>query len=90
MKEPSGRKRILSPEEETRLLDAVRTGHKAKHLEPIIITALNTGMRKGEILNFKWPKVDFRNRNITVEDTKNGGGSRCAHEPEIDTNLGEW
>ncbi len=72
LKEPRGRKRILSPEEEARLLEAVRTGHKAKHLEPIIITALNTGMRKGEILNLKWSKVDFKSRNITVEETKNG------------------
>ncbi len=72
LKEPRGRKRILSPEEEGRLLEAVRTGHKAKHLEPIIITALNTGMRKGEIFSLKWPKVDFKNRNITVEETKNG------------------
>jgi integrase len=72
LKEPKGRKRILSPEEEVRLLEAVRTGHKARHLEPIIMTALNTGMRKGEILNLKWPKVDFKNRNISVEETKNG------------------
>jgi len=72
LQEPNGRKRILSPEEETRLLETVRLTRKSQHLEPIIITALNTGMRKGEILNLKWSKVDFKNGNITVEDTKNG------------------
>jgi integrase len=71
LKEPKEKDRILTEEEEPRLLEAVRTGHKAKHLEAIILTALNTGMRKGEILNLKWSNVDFKNGVITVEKTKN-------------------
>ena len=54
LKEPKGEDRILSEEEEKRLLEAVRLTTKSQHLEPIIITALNTRMRKGEILNLKW------------------------------------
>ncbi len=72
LKEPKEKDRILTKEEEAKLLEAVRTGHKAKHLEPIIITALNTGMRKGEILNLKWSNVDFKTGHILVEETKNG------------------
>ncbi len=68
---PNGRKRILSPEEEIGLLETVRLTRKSQHLGPIIITALNTLMRKGEILNLKWSKVDFKTGKITVEDTKN-------------------
>jgi integrase len=49
-----------------------RRGSQEKHLEPIIITALHTGMRKGEILNLKWSNVDFKNRVIIVEGIKNG------------------
>jgi integrase len=71
-KEPKGRERILSEEEETRLLEAVRLTTKSEHLEPIIITALNTGMRKGEILSLKWSNVDFKAGVIIVEGTKNG------------------
>lgn len=71
-KEPKGRERILSEEEEGRLLEAVESTTKSQHLTPIIITALNTGMRKGEILNLKWSNVDFKGRVITVEGTKNG------------------
>jgi len=71
-KEPSGKERILSPEEEGRLLDYVRSRKKSQHLEAIIITALNTGMRKGEILNLRWPQVDLKNKHIVVEETKNG------------------
>ena len=72
LKEPKEKDRILTEEEEVKLLETVRTGHKAKQLESIIITALNTGMRKGEILNLKWENVDFKNRLIIVEGTKNG------------------
>ena len=71
-KELQTKDRILSEEEEARLLEAVRSTAKSKHLEPIIVTALQTGMRKGEILNLKWSNVDFKNRIITVEGTKTG------------------
>ncbi len=72
LKEPEEKDRILSEEEEVRVLETVRTSPKQKHLEPIVTTALHTGMRKGEILNLKWSNVDFKNRVITVEGTKNG------------------
>jgi len=71
-KESRGKDRILSEDEEARLLETVRTTSKEKHLEPIIITALNTGMRKGEILNLKWSNVDSQNGVIIVEGAKNG------------------
>jgi integrase len=72
LKEPKEKGRILTEEEEIRLLNTVRTEPKQSHLEPIIITALNTGMRKGEILRLKWSDVDFRARVITVEGAKSG------------------
>ena len=71
-KEPKGKDRILSEEEEIRLLEIVRATTKSQHLEPIIITALHTGMRKGEILNLKWSNVDFKTGHILVVETKNG------------------
>ncbi len=42
------------------------------HLRPILITALNAGMRKGEILGLKWDNVDFRHNRILLDKTKNG------------------
>ncbi len=59
------RERILTEEEEERLLK-----ESADHLRPILILALNTGMRRGEILNLKWSQVDFTERKIVVEKTK--------------------
>ncbi len=42
------------------------------HLKPIVLTALNTGMRKGEILNLRWEQVDLRHGFILLDITKNG------------------
>ncbi|NPU86384.1 MAG: tyrosine-type recombinase/integrase [Syntrophaceae bacterium] len=87
LKEPKEADRILSAEEEERLLEVVRTGAKSKHLEAIIITALNTGMRKSEILNLKWDNVDLNNRVITVEHTKNGEIRRIPMNKRLTTVL---
>jgi integrase len=40
------------------------------HLKPILITAINTGMRKSEILNLRWDQIDFQHGVITVQYTK--------------------
>ncbi|MBN1273888.1 MAG: tyrosine-type recombinase/integrase [Candidatus Aminicenantes bacterium] len=61
------KERILTKDEETRLLE-----ESAEHLKPILIVALNTGMRRGEILNLKWNQVDLKRKTIRVEETKSG------------------
>lgn len=58
------RERIITREEERRLLEAC-TGRRA-HLRAIVICALDTGMRQGEMLKLRWHDVDFENRIITV------------------------
>jgi len=61
------KERILSPEEIRRLV-----GEANDELKLIILTALNTGMRLGEILSLKWSEVNFEAGFIQVEHSKNG------------------
>jgi integrase len=59
------RERLISFEDEERLL-ACCTGPR-EHLRALIICALDTGMRRGEILKLQWADVDFASRVITVK-----------------------
>jgi len=65
-KENNSRLRYLQTEEIQALLDACFAKTR-----PIIEAALNTGMRKGELMNLRWSQVDMKNDFITVEKTKN-------------------
>jgi integrase len=60
-------RRILSPEEQARLL-AVAPPYLAR----IIVFAVNTGMRSGEIVNLKWTDVNLQADTVTVANTKSG------------------
>lgn len=57
--------KILKDEEAIRLIDSA-----LPHLKPVLIVALNTGMRRGEILSLKWENIDFKNGLIFVKDSK--------------------
>ncbi len=69
LEEPPGRTRYLDQEEARRLLD-----HCNAYLYPIVFTALNTGMRLGEILSLQWDQVHIDqaiNPYIELRKTKN-------------------
>ena len=61
------RDRVLSPEEEQRLLDACVD--KRAHLKPILICALDTAMRRGEIFKLQWKDVNFTSNEIYISQT---------------------
>ncbi|MBR9707261.1 MAG: site-specific integrase [Candidatus Diapherotrites archaeon] len=79
--EPKGRVRYLSKDEEidgeivegekTRLLKACKNSENT-YLYTVVVLALSTGMRQGEIMNLKWKDVDIVQGRITLFDTKNG------------------
>ncbi len=43
------------------------------HLRPIVITAIHTGMRRGEILSLQWEmNIDLKHGYVLLDRTKNG------------------
>jgi len=66
--EPDGRLRYLSgPAEAERLLNACEDS-----LRPIVLTAIHTRMRKGELLGLTWDQLDMTHGFIRLRQTKNG------------------
>ncbi len=65
MADEKPRERVLSREEEQRLLAAC-TGRRAQ-LKAVLICALDTGMRRGEIISLQWKHVDLIARLIRIE-----------------------
>jgi site-specific recombinase XerD len=72
LKEPPGRTRYLRTEEIERLLNIIDSFPKdiRSYLRPIVLIALNTGLRKREILQLRWKDIYFEKRKITVSVTK--------------------
>jgi len=66
------RERVLSFEEEQRLLEACliedKQGRQRRlHLLPFLIAALDTACRRGELFKLRWNDVDLENRIITIK-----------------------
>lgn len=70
-KAPKGRTRRLGTDEEAKLLAAADAG-RSRYMRPLIILALETGMRRGELLGLTWENVDLDNGVAHLPLTKNG------------------
>jgi integrase len=68
---PQGRKRRLEEGEEERLLAACDRG-RTPLLKELIVLAIETGMRRGELLGLQWQHVNFAKRVAHLPLTKNG------------------
>jgi integrase len=55
--------RVLSLDKEEKLLNACSV-----HIEPVIITALSTGLRLGELLTLLWKNISFENMQIKIKN----------------------
>jgi len=71
LKEPRGRDRFLSEDEKARLLD-VSQACRAPYFHPIVMLALSTGMRQGEILGIERKDLDLHIGQVRLHNTKNG------------------
>lgn len=63
--------RFLSDDERTRLLEACKAS-KWRRLYLLVLMALTTGARRGELLGLRWRDVDLPGRLVHVGQTKNG------------------
>ena len=66
-KENNERDRWLTEDEEKSLLE-----NSSEWLREIVVFALNTGLRQGELLSLEWNRVDLFRRTILIHKTKNG------------------
>lgn len=69
VRERRTKKRVLSLAEEVALLSQC-----SDHFQPIVVMALDTGMRRGELLHQQWEDVDFDRRLLYVTRSKTPEG----------------
>ena len=69
--ESKGRDRYLSDAERERLVEACR-GSDWPGLYPLVVLAISSGARRGELLGLRWKDVDLVARRAILHDTKNG------------------
>lgn len=70
-KTPPGRERRLAPREERQILRYCHS-HKNQELYSIVVLALETAMRQGEILSLRWENINLKASVAHLPDTKNG------------------
>ena len=68
LREPSGRVRYLSDNEEKELMKALATDAERQR----VTVLLQTGLRKSEFLGLRWKDVDLRAGMLTIPRSKNG------------------
>ena len=63
--------RCLDNDERPRLIAACEASEE-RRLYPLVVMALCTGARKGELVNLKWQDVDLDRGMATIHHSKNG------------------
>ena len=71
--QPKGRDRVLSPVEKEQLLEELKpTGRRNVWMLPLVVVALETAMRRSELLALRWVDINLDRRTATLHLTKNG------------------
>jgi integrase len=77
-RENGAKERILSPDEMRELIGAA-----SPTVRPVLVTALNTGMRRGEILSLRWKDVDLVRGYILIANSKSGRSRKVPVNGEV-------
>jgi integrase len=70
-KPPPGRDRRLTPREDRQILRYAHN-HVNKEFYSVVVMALESAMRQGEILNLHWEHINLKSRIAHLPETKNG------------------
>lgn len=71
--QPKGRERVLTSAERERLLAELQpTGRRNVWMRSVVVLALETGMRRSELLALRWGDINLERRTATLHMTKNG------------------
>jgi integrase len=81
-KEPRGIVRHLDDDERQALLDACRKS-EYEPLYLMVLFALTTGVRRGELLGLRWQDIDLERRVAVLQNTKNGDRRAVPIVPEV-------
>ncbi|KKR11719.1 MAG: site-specific tyrosine recombinase [Candidatus Wolfebacteria bacterium GW2011_GWC2_39_22] len=74
LREKNIKDRFLSAKEETSLFEKCKEEYE--YMRPIIVCALNTAIRKSNILGLKWDSVNLKLKYIHLLETKNGKSTK--------------
>jgi integrase len=70
---PRGRARLISAAEEIQLLDELKPiRRRSPWMVPLVMLALETAMRRGELLAMRWENVNLTSQTVLLPITKNG------------------
>ncbi len=69
-----------------------RTQEFIDHIRPLVLVALNTGLRRGELFALRWSDIDLEARVLTVRAAaaKSGDSRRVPLNDEARTTLEAW
>jgi integrase len=71
--QPKGRDRVLTPSERERLQAELQpTSRRNIWMLSVVVLALETGMRRSELLALRWGDINLERRTATLHMTKNG------------------
>ena len=80
------RDRVLSDDERQRLIKACQESHWEK-LYLIVLMAMTTGARKGELMKLRWCDVSFKDSTGYIGDSKNSTSRELHFAPVVMTEL---
>jgi len=72
-KENRARNRRIEGDEDVRLLAQCKKSRN-KFLYPAVLTLIDSGMRRSEVVGMQWPNVHIDTRTVWLSDSKNGEG----------------